>query len=213
MRVPNLIVAAAILAFASASQAQLTFSGPATFGSAFSSGTLTPAAIFTVTSPASGINLAGDFYVTVPSGTTTGNLLQWYVDRPISGVSGPFSITTSLTGFTSLTVGSNSGGGVLVTEIYNGGSIVAGTQCVTQFSYSGALTTFSQFNTITPIYSYTAGDTLRLYYDTTVNYSGTGGVFDVNFPAEAIITAVPEPTSALLMVIGMGALGMRRRRL
>jgi hypothetical protein len=192
--------------------AQLTFSGPATFGSAFTDGTLSPAPVYTVTSPATGINLSGDFYVTLPSGTTTGRLLQWYVDRPIASGIAPFNITVSLTGFTSLTSGSGGGGGLIGAAIYNSGALLSGTQTISQFSYAGLLTNFSQSNTNTiTSYTYTPGDTLRLYYDSTLNYTGAGGTYDVNFPASVSIS-VPEPTCTMFIAGAMGLLAMRRKR-
>ncbi len=139
MKVLPLIVVAAMGVLASVCQAQLSFSGPAAMvGSPYSDAPLTPAAAYTITSPASGINLTGDFYVT-PTGTGTGSMLQWVVDRPISGGTTSFNITTNYSGFISLSGGTNNGtGGVLISAIYNGGTIVAGSTCVVQFTQAGA---------------------------------------------------------------------------
>ena len=121
MKLLPTILAALVMAWSAVCNAQLTFSGPAALsGAVLSDLPLTPAASYTITSPATGINLTGDFYATT-STTSSGNLLEWVVDRPISGGTAPFNITTSYTGFISMTSGGTNlpTGGALVSAIYN----------------------------------------------------------------------------------------------
>ncbi|MBC7783307.1 MAG: PEP-CTERM sorting domain-containing protein [Burkholderiales bacterium] len=214
MKMFNSILALSLMATASVCRAQLTFSGPATLGSITSSATVSPAPIITITSPATGINLTGDFYITT-AGNTTGNMITWNVDRPISGTSGPFNMTTIYTGFTSMTgPGTNVlTSGVMESHIYNGGAVVPGTSSSITFSQSGLLTNYSLSNTVAVTgYTFTPGDTLRLQYFVDLNYVGPGAVYDINFPAETVVTALPEPTSAMLVLGGMAMLAARRRR-
>lgn len=212
MKSLSMMVVAAVVTSASVCQAQLTFSGPAALSGAFTSATLSPAPVITITSPASGINLTGDFYVTT-SGPTAGNMLSWAVDRPISGGTAPFNITTIYTGFISVTGGiNNPTGGTLTSAIYNGGSLVAGTTCVVQFNQAGPFTPISASNTVTvSSYTYAAGDTLRLAYFADINYVGIGDVYDLNFPAETLISEIPEPASLGLLGFGIAGLMLRRR--
>ena len=211
--IKSFIVAAATL-LAAASHAQLTFSGPANLTSVTSSAPLTPPQIVSVTSPPAGILLTGDFFVT-PIGSTSGFMLQYTVDRPISGVGGPFNLTTNYTGYISLTGPgvNNPTNGVLSSYIFGGGVVVPGTTSAVNFSQVGNLTNFSTSNvTLVNTYIYTPGDVLRLEYWVDLNYVGPGGTYDLNFPASAFVTPVPEPASAALLLLVAGALSLRRRR-
>jgi hypothetical protein len=195
-------------------RAQLTFSGPPVYLGASTSATFAPAPVFTITPLPGGMDLTGDYYITVPPGTSGGSMVQWAIDRPIASGLAPFNITVNYTGFVSLsgTFTSSNTNGFMQAAIYNSGALVAGTSTVVQFAGTGAFTPIALTNTTTvSTYTWAPGDTLRLLYSSNYSYNGAGGVYDVNFPATAIVSPVPEPT-CMLALIGLPAIALRRRR-
>ncbi|MEI8196224.1 MAG: PEP-CTERM sorting domain-containing protein [Phycisphaerae bacterium] len=214
MKRVSLLLAALVWAVASSAQAALLL-GPPTITVPTSLGTPTPAALYTYGTSASGLWLSGDFYETFGAVSVAGTLLHWEVSAPINSLTTPsFLLTTNYTGFISLTGGASSmGGGVLLSEIMRSGSAIA--QSHVQFSHTGPLTVFPAGTSDTALvtgYVWAAGDSLRMTYDVLTSYAGTGGTYDLNFPAETSLVELPEPASALLLLAGLGAVSLRRRR-
>ena len=219
MRFIKSVLAIGVCAFAPILQAAITFTAapPALVSGQTSTGTFTPAPLYTITpltnlaSP--DIVLTGDFYSLNPG---AGDLLSWYVDRPISASSsGTNTLTVNYTGFISApgATAAFAGGGYLRSSIFNNltGASLPGTVAQVNFTYSGALTNYTLTNT-SPSFTYTfaLGDVLHMEYS--AQGAGYAGTVDLNFPAEVVVTPVPEPTTAMLILAGFGALAVRRRR-
>ena len=163
-----------------------------------------------VTSPPVEIKMVSDSS-TSQSGPNFGFVSPAVVDQPISGTSGPFN-TTNYKSFTSLT-----GPGVNLHSVdvrtssvagnsstVPGSTVARGTTDQVSMPQSDPMTNFlPSSRSVVSTYVYTSDEPLRLELFPETNYDGPNWMLDLNLPVK---------TTGGLLLLGVGAIGLRRRR-
>ena len=200
-----------VIVSASSSQA-LQFSGASYFALGPSTQAGTFANNLVLADTIGGFTITGQFIVNVANGSSSGTLLEWQVRRPISATSpaGAEVFTVGLTGFIDAPTGNGGGSGFLSGGIFDGATMSLITYAGVSFSHTGAGVVNYNLSNINQIAYNGLGLELVQNYFVDYSYSGTGGTYILDFPADTNCVPVPEP--ATCAVVGLGALALVRKR-
>jgi hypothetical protein len=155
-----------------------------------------------------GFNVAGQVTIQV-NGPESGTLLSWEVLRPLDPSYGAaiMSNTSSLTGWINAPIGNGTATGQLLTEY----TLTAGSTAISAPvpDIGPGITNFPPPAPVTTTFAYVSGgaNSLRQYFEIDYNYTGAGvATYTIDFPAESITQPVPEPSTFIMLGMGLVSL-------
>jgi hypothetical protein len=163
------------------------------------------------------ITVSGQVKVQVPPGFVSGTLIEWAVDRLLDPSYGTSSMNTTMTlaGFsqppTNGTYGNTSGATYTILDQYP----VVSKANINLTLTNGAATWFQ--NTVqSSVFTYTSANGLHYLRQRWeldgIQLSGIGGQWLIDLPLDSGVLIVPEPGSAMALMIAVGLVALHRRR-
>jgi hypothetical protein len=218
MTTSNRIPAVILALVTSATSQAAYFSGNAFFSQVPTSqmGSVVSNTLFINNGPFS-ITVSGVVKVQIPAGAVSGTLIEWSVDRPLDPNYGTSSVitTTTLNGFSQPPGNGTYGNTLGATYGYLDQYPVVSKSNI-PLSLTNGAATWAQITVQSSTFSYTSVNGLhylrqRFELDG-AQLTGIGGQWVLDLPLTTDVTPVPEPTSFLAVLGGIGLIAFRRRR-